>query len=52
MNSKSENATPDDELLTAYLDGELDEGERTAVESRLADDELLLLPGCLFVQQT
>jgi hypothetical protein len=32
---------PDDELLVAYLDGELDRGEQTALESRLLDDAAL-----------
>jgi hypothetical protein len=29
---------PDDELLSAYLDGELTDGERADIEARLADD--------------
>ncbi|TWU49764.1 anti-sigma factor family protein [Rubripirellula reticaptiva] len=32
---------PDDELLVAYLDGELERSERTEVENRLLDDETL-----------
>ncbi|QDT06363.1 hypothetical protein K227x_47720 [Rubripirellula lacrimiformis] len=32
---------PDDELLVAYLDGELERSDRTALENRLLDDETL-----------
>lgn len=34
----TDNSSPDDELLSAYLDGELTEEQRAAVEQRLAND--------------
>ena len=39
MNLNTENANPDDEQLTAYLDGELPDEARSSVETRLAVDE-------------
>ena len=39
--SKSEIVDSDDELLVAYLDGELSRDERDSVENRLIDDESL-----------
>ena len=33
-----EESDPDIELLTSYLDGELDDAETTAVEQRIASD--------------
>jgi len=38
MNSNGHNHEPSDELLSAYLDGELTDAERAAVEARLAAD--------------
>lgn len=43
MENRTDQANPEDELLTAYLDGELEEAERADVESRLADDGELRL---------
>ena len=39
--SNATRLSDDDELLVAYLDGELDPGDRHQLETRLADDELL-----------
>ena len=39
MAESSTDATDDDELLTAYLDGELSEPQVVAVEQRLAEDQ-------------
>ncbi|MDZ7617966.1 MAG: hypothetical protein U1E05_13255, partial [Patescibacteria group bacterium] len=42
MNSRNANAElPNDELLVAYLDGELDAAAARQIESRLADDSAL-----------
>lgn len=41
MSTELEKALPDDEALTAYLDGELDRDARAALEARLAEDAAL-----------
>jgi anti-sigma factor RsiW len=41
VNSMAEPDIPDDPLLTAYLDGELDAAERMRMEARLRDEPLL-----------